>query len=190
MQDGVPGRPQGTMGFEQEKGPPVSGGGSPPGAVMVREMENVAVPAGEVAVTASGYVPGGAEAVFVILNVEEQVGVQDGGAKVPVTPAGRPVTVKETGETVPEVCVMVSVALKDPPAAMDPELAEPVRERGEAAEQFGPAAGRHSRLSEAQAEQATRLQPVLPVAASKRQKPSMSGSGAHTFPALQNVDWH
>ena len=60
-----------------------------------------------VPVTVKGYVPRAVEELTVIVNTEELVA--GFGLKLPVAPAGRPLTDKFTGELKPPVGVIVTV---------------------------------------------------------------------------------
>ena len=58
------------------------------------------------------------------LSVEAPEPVMDVGLKVPVTPVGRPLTVKATAESNPSATVEVTVELPLLPCRMETEVAE------------------------------------------------------------------
>ena len=71
-------------------------------AVMLRVNIVIFVTPPPMAVTVMGWGPTGVAAAVLIVSVDEQVGVQEGGGVDSVAPEGRPETEKVTGCDVPE----------------------------------------------------------------------------------------
>jgi hypothetical protein len=87
------------METELVKVPPlglINGVATVAGAVTLRVNAVVFVTPPPVAVTEIGKLPGGVEAVVLMLKTVEQLGLQEGNEKDVVAPAGTPEALKET----------------------------------------------------------------------------------------------
>src|SRR5574342_897459 len=84
---------------------------------------------GEVPVTLTTEVPGGVLVKVLMVMVDEPPAVTDGGLNDALAPAGRPLAENVTVSAEPEVTAVLTVALTEPPGAVEPEVGLPLMEK-------------------------------------------------------------
>ena len=96
----------------------------PPPPVTVNENGVVCVAEVPVPVTVTEYAPAGVVPLVVIVIVDEPPEVTDAGLNEALAPLGKPLAERLTVWALPDVVAVLTVAVTEPPAAVDPEPGE------------------------------------------------------------------
>ena len=110
----APDRPMFSSSFHQPTGPPEGGGGGAVALTVNVKAEVLVIPP-PAAVIVTEALPVAAEAEAERVKVLEQLGGQEAGAQLPVTPEGNPEIEKDTAWAVPETKEAVRLLVPEPP---------------------------------------------------------------------------